>query len=446
MVVLTDITNEPDDAMSLVRFLCYADLFDIEGLIATTSCWKRDRPSLGAVLELLDAYQAVYPNLRLHSPDYPSAEALRAVALAGVEGYGMEPAGDQLDNAAVDLIISILEKDDPRPVWFSVWGGGNTLGAAVMKLQRERPDDAARLVAKIRGYEIALQDDAFAFIARHFPETKLISAQNLWRGISRTTPEFNRWPESWGGDDSLFDAAWIVEHVQRGHGALGAAYPSADYLWEGDTPAFLNLIPNGLHFPEQVHFGGWGGRFDPVRKKNVRSGTGNDTVDGLLDQHRDYALFSDAADRWEWQGKQYENVYATVFRWRQDFQHDFAARIDRCVRPFAEVNHAPRAVVGGDASLGLIRIDAKPGGEITLDAAGSSDPDGDRLSYRWFHYPEPGSYRGKLSIEAADREGCIVRIPLDAGGKDLHLILRASDSGEPSLCGYRRVIVAVQSP
>ncbi len=121
-----------------------------------------------------------------------------------------------------------------------------------MKLQRERPDDAARLVAKIRGYEIALQDDAFAFIARHFPETKLISAQNLWRGISRTTPKFNRWPESWGGDDSLFDAAWIGEHVQRGHGALGADYPSADYLWEGDTPAFLNLIPNGLHFPEQV--------------------------------------------------------------------------------------------------------------------------------------------------------------------------------------------------
>ncbi len=93
VVVLTDITNEPDDAMSLVRFLCYADLFDIEGLIATTSCWKRDRPNLGAVLELLDAYEAVYPNLCLHSPDYPSAEALRAVALAGVEGYGMGPAG-----------------------------------------------------------------------------------------------------------------------------------------------------------------------------------------------------------------------------------------------------------------------------------------------------------------------------------------------------------------
>ena len=35
--VLTDIENEPDDAMSMVRFLVYANQYDIEGLAATTS-------------------------------------------------------------------------------------------------------------------------------------------------------------------------------------------------------------------------------------------------------------------------------------------------------------------------------------------------------------------------------------------------------------------------
>jgi hypothetical protein len=35
--VLTDIENEPDDAMSMVRLLVYANHFDIEGLAATTS-------------------------------------------------------------------------------------------------------------------------------------------------------------------------------------------------------------------------------------------------------------------------------------------------------------------------------------------------------------------------------------------------------------------------
>lgn len=33
--VLTDIENEPDDAISLVRFLTYANHWDVEGLVAT---------------------------------------------------------------------------------------------------------------------------------------------------------------------------------------------------------------------------------------------------------------------------------------------------------------------------------------------------------------------------------------------------------------------------
>ncbi len=41
--VLTDIENEPDDAMSMVRFLLYANQFDIEGLAATTSIHQRKR-------------------------------------------------------------------------------------------------------------------------------------------------------------------------------------------------------------------------------------------------------------------------------------------------------------------------------------------------------------------------------------------------------------------
>lgn len=32
VIVLTDIENEPDDAMSMVRFLSYSNHFDIEGV------------------------------------------------------------------------------------------------------------------------------------------------------------------------------------------------------------------------------------------------------------------------------------------------------------------------------------------------------------------------------------------------------------------------------
>ena len=41
VVVMTDIANEPDDQMSLVRFLLYSNEFDVEGLVATTSTWMK---------------------------------------------------------------------------------------------------------------------------------------------------------------------------------------------------------------------------------------------------------------------------------------------------------------------------------------------------------------------------------------------------------------------
>ena len=43
VVVMTDIANEPDDQMSLVRFLVYPNQFDVEGLIATTSTWMKNK-------------------------------------------------------------------------------------------------------------------------------------------------------------------------------------------------------------------------------------------------------------------------------------------------------------------------------------------------------------------------------------------------------------------
>jgi hypothetical protein len=444
VVILTDISNEPDDQMSLVRFLTYADEFDVEGVIATTSCWKRNNPDFGAIRRVIGAYARVYDNLKLHSPHYPSPDLLRRVAKRGVNGYGMQAAAEQLDNEGVRHIVSVLQRDDSRPVWFCAWGGGNTLGGAVMKLRKKRPADAARLVAKIRGYEIALQDDAWAYIARHYPETPLISARLLWKGISRTTPRFNAWSESWGGNNEVFNAAWIKKHVQKGHGPLGEQYPSAVYLWEGDTPSFLYLVPNGLNFPEYPHYGGWGGRFDPNRKKNVRSGTGNNTVDGLLDKHRNYFLYSDTKDTWSDGSKEFRNEYCTVFRWREDFQWDFAARMDRCAKPFSQVNHAPHAAVNRDSTRRLLRITAGPGAEVALNAAGTIDPDKNRLTYRWWHYPEPGSYRGRVAIQDADTVQSLVRVPKDAAGKDFHIILTVTDDGMPPLKAYRRVVVAVQ--
>ena len=61
--VLTDIGNEPDDAQSMVRFLVYANHFDVEGLVATTSVHQRDQTSAWRIREILAAYGKVRDNL-----------------------------------------------------------------------------------------------------------------------------------------------------------------------------------------------------------------------------------------------------------------------------------------------------------------------------------------------------------------------------------------------
>ena len=63
IVVMTDIANEPDDQMSMVRLLVYANQFDVEGLVATTSTWMKNRVRPDVIHSLVDAYAQVQPNL-----------------------------------------------------------------------------------------------------------------------------------------------------------------------------------------------------------------------------------------------------------------------------------------------------------------------------------------------------------------------------------------------
>ena len=140
--------------------------------------------------------------------------------------------------------------------------------------------------------------------------------------------------------------------MQHGHGPLGELYPDTAYIMEGDTPSFLCLIPNGLNAPEHPEWGGWGGRYEE------QNGFYTDTADTVI-----------GAD-----GETYTTGQATVWRWREAYQNDFAARMDWCVEPFDEANHPPVASLGHAEEL-----EAEAGEVLQLDAAGSSDPDGDQL-------------------------------------------------------------------
>ena len=78
------------------------------------------------------------------------------------------------------------------------------------------------------------------------------------------------------------------------------------------------------------------------------------------------------------------------------------------------------------------------------DVGFAQDPDGDRLSFRWFIYPEAGSYGRDVPLSDATAETTTLTLPADAAGKSIHVVLAVTDNGEPGLTRYRRVVIHVE--
>jgi len=218
-------------------------------------------------------------------------------------------------------------------------------------------------------------------------------------------------------------------HVQS-HGPLGAVYPDRKWATEGDTPSFLHLFPNGLNNPDEVWQGGWGGRFNREKKAGIRGMSCMSGEDAPYDPYYMYGNTSAGA--------------SDISRWSNGYNNDFQARMDWSITSdYSEANHHPIAVVNGDVTKQVLEVSAAPGSSVDLSAAGSSDPDGDSLSYRWFYYRDPGTYNKTVRIDDRTNITPTVNVPSDADGSELHIILELRDSGDPSLYAYRRVIIHV---
>jgi hypothetical protein len=136
--VLSDIGNEPDDQMSLTRFLLYSNEFDVEGLVATTSTWQRNKVSPGIMQKVLSNYGKVRDNLLKHAPGFPAAEDLSKVVKAGQPVYGMAAAGTDKLSSGAGLLIQAVDRKDPRPLYVTIWGGANALAEALWQVRATR--------------------------------------------------------------------------------------------------------------------------------------------------------------------------------------------------------------------------------------------------------------------------------------------------------------------
>ncbi len=440
VIVLTDIEADPDDAQSMVRFLTYANEWDVEGLIATTSIHQKSRVAPESIRNILSAYGKVQPNLLKHAPGFPTAQQLLTKVKQGLPVYGMAGVGAGHDSEGSNWIIRVLKQADPRPVWFSVWGGPNVLAQALWTIQQtETPANASRLYQKIRIYTISDQDDSGPWIRKMFPAIFYVVtpgynyADATWLGMSFPFP---------GSNGTVTSADWLATYIQQGHGPLGAAYPDVAYGMEGDSPAFLGLIPNGLNNPERPDYGGWGGRYTLYKPDFRDSNTGPFRRDNWpADEPETRPIWTNTADSVTGlDKKRYGSPQATIWRWRQAVQHDFAARMAWCTKAYSAGNHPPVPRLATPDSFTV-----KSGETFHLNASGTTDPDGDSMSYLWFQYPEAGTYPGQVSTRpyAPNLYDLPITAPSVDSPQTIHFILQVTDKGTPALTRYKRVIVTV---
>jgi hypothetical protein len=451
LVVLTDIEADPDDSESLVRLLLYSNELDIEGIVATTSIHMRGEIHSDSVLAIIDKYALVRANLLKHAAGYPTADALLALVVEGQPTYGMAAVGDGKDTAGSRLLLRALESEDPRPLWVTVWGGANTLAQALHSLRQTRGADAAsRSIAKLRVYTISDQDDSGAWMRKEFPGLFYIVSPGgygaaTWTGIHFVVPGLDDDPIN-----QTISNPWLVEHIQQGHGPLGSVYPDVAYAMEGDTPSFLSLIPNGLSSPEHPDWGGWGGRYE-LYLPTIENLDPNGFTGGVPVNPETRPIWTNAIDRvtpdvagvygraTKPGDKSFSGYRETIWRWRVAIQNDFAARMDWTTKSRAEANHPPVPKLRHANALTV-----RSGSRFVLDATGSEDPDGDSLSFRWYHYPEAGSWKTAIKLENADnlhRRAFVA--PAVTKPETAHFILEVTDKGTPALTRYQRVIVSI---
>lgn len=429
MVVLTDVSTwETDDSESLVRLMAHADLFEIEALIFTTG-WSLDKTRedfMDLIHEAIDAYEKDLPNLQKRSnqkqfnPDesrqnigyWPSPDYLRSVTMFGSKNRGLKFLGEGNESAGSDFIIQLADEKDDRPLWITVWGGGNTLAQAIWDVKQNRSEaELKEFLHKIPTYAITDQD--------RDQKTPYDISSHYWMRKEFSEDLLFIWDESaWKFQNGTGKRNWeeYAAHIQT-HGALGAVYPKYKYGVEGDTPAFLYLLPNGLGDPMIPSHVSWGGYavFQLTEDKVTSS----------------YSNFnSPAADI---SRKYLEHFYPATF-------NNFATRMDWAKE--GKGNRNPDVVINKNEGIEIITKKVKPGEEIRWDASRSTDPEGDALTFSWWTIPEAGTYQGEVSIEGKDVSTASLKVPADFAGKTLHIICEVTDSGSPKLTSYRRIIIA----
>ena len=465
-IITTD--GEIDDVDTFIRMLLYSNEFKIEGLIYSSSMWhyKGDEkgtkfishmemtrkiygertnlrwPGTTWMDPLLKAYEEVYPNLILHSTDYPQPEYLKSIVRIG--NIDFEGEMEKVTEGS-EFIKEKLMDETTEPIYLQAWGGTNTIARALKSIEEEnrKKDNWEEIKEKINRkaiiYTILDQDDTYqTYISKAWPDILVYYNSNQFWSFAyfwqRSVPkEYHPYFEgefmsniilnngpllkqyySWGdGQKQAGDPEHYEGDISRLEDNQFGKFGQYDFLSEGDSPAFLQLVNTGLENTEHPDYGGWGGRF--VESKDHP----NTYIDA-----EDYNPFTEKMD----------SDFPQA-RWAKDMQMDFAARAEWCVKSFEEANHAPKIAIR-EGNHHAIKL----GEEINLTLL-SKDMDGDEVEFVAYPYSEVGDGAAIVSVNGSNLR---LTLPESAeNGDEYHIIVEGQDNGNIPLKGYQRIILKV---
>ncbi|MFC4254970.1 nucleoside hydrolase-like domain-containing protein [Croceibacterium xixiisoli] len=404
------------------------------------------------------AYAQAWPNLIAHDADYPSPVALKSVIRWGNVQFDGEM---ERDTPGSDLIRALLLDEEEAPIYLHAWGGHSTIARALKSIEEEfagTPQWAAiraKVIRKAIIHPSADQDDTYGrYIRPNWPEIR-------YRQVTGGVPlSYNAQGVVSEADAAFFTADWTRDNVSS-RGPLGAFYRvwgdgrhmvagdifdyfgeagktaeqlraegyivwtpprgTGEFLGEGDTPTFLNLIDNGLAGYRTDSFGGWGG-VESARYVPGFASSGEGSPD---------AVAADPQARGA-------RSRAPTHPFLAAAQNDLAGRFRWATTPdYAGANHNPRVELTGTPLRS-----ARPGETLVL-AATVSDPDGDATQLRWWRHDAADSFAGDVPLTPRDNR-VTLSIPRDAQpGDTIHLVAEARDDGTPPLTHYARVVITV---
>jgi hypothetical protein len=249
--------GDPDDIQSMIHYLAYANMFDLEGIIIS-----RPRGNKATMDKVIQAYRRDYDKFEFISPDYPTPNQLSKLVKVGAAPNKKSPSiGYSNPTAGSNWIIKQARSEDPRPLNIIIWGSATDVAQAV----HDAPDIKKKIKVFFIGY-VGYNYDGDPSTLDYLHKQKdlrIVESGHTHRGMYLGGTGSNK--------NSKYGNVWFVEKVISHRGSLGRMFRriSADIgvnnygIKMGDTPSLLFLFNGDFDKPGK---GSWGGKYCKISK------------------------------------------------------------------------------------------------------------------------------------------------------------------------------------